>query len=1026
MKRIEFICLLILLAFGANAQQNNLYTLKGHVYDHTGEGVIGANIKVKDATTGTITDIDGNFSLLIAKKECDLIVSYIGFSTKTVHLKSGQNDLKIELKEDAQNLDEVVVVGYGTQKRASLTSSVEVIRSEDLLRIPSMNLDEALNGQVAGLQVMSSTGDPSSAKEATIRIRGLNGVNTTPLLVIDGVPRFGDNTGAGEMRLSDLNPDDVESISILKDAAASAVYGARAANGVILVKTKRGNGDQKVRLNYRGQFNFQQATKLPDFLNAYESAQLYNRVVEGSEYEPFTAEQMEQIRTGSNPNVYGDENLLDYLNKWGHNMAHSLSISGGNQSVKYYLSGGYTTSRGLYGGVGRDRYNYSMKLDANLLKGLTLSVDITGTRSENKNTSYSTLDAAYSYSPEQPFRFEDGSLASIDGGNPLVSIEGLGGYIQDNMNMNTMSATLRYELPFTKGLSVYLRGTVDHNTTIEKTFKNPVTLYTYNATSGVISEDANTVYPNAKITLEQADRTVDNKLVEVGVNYARTFVEKHDVSALLVANYQDYHNQNMTGKNQDMPGIYPEIIGSALDAFLTGTEFFNQRASLVGRATYNYDSRYFIEGSFRVDGSTKFSPENRWEFFPSVSGSWVASNEAFFRAWEQEMISNLKFRGSIGVLGRDGGLDDYGYLLNYQYSTNQGYPIGGNMKPGVMVKPGSYPNPDLSMEKSRDYNIATDLGFFNNRLGISYEYYWRYRTNMLTLAPEYLYPPSTGVDGNVPYMNFGKLKAWGWDLTVTHRNSIGKWKYDVNLTLSKSKDKYLDYGDESTVSENLRRKGKAASVWKVYEADGLFQSWDEIAAWPIDQDGSGNATLAPGDIKYKDKNGDNVISALDQVYVKNSSLPDMAMSLNLGASYKGFFVNAMFQGVAGYQQKINELYTLKQSSLQKFQRYHLTDTWSEENPNARYPRLKIANKNDNNRRESTFWIQDADFIRLKSLSFGYSLPTSLLKKWHISTMSISLRGSNLFTWSSLDNMDPESLRGYPIQRTYGISLNFGL
>ena len=367
-----FVCLCF-LSYNVWGQNTQNYSLKGQVQDTSGETVVGANIKIKGADIGTITDLDGNFSLLVPAKGAILIISFIGYQSQEIRLKPGENNLKVVLKDDAQQLDEIVVVGYGTQKKSSLTSSVEVVRSEELLQMPTINLDEALNGQVAGLQVMSTTGDPSSSKESNIHIRGINGA---PLLVIDGVPRFGTNTTEGEMRLSDLNPDDIESISVLKDAAAAAVYGARAANGVILVQTKRATGNQKVSVNYRGQFNLQQATNLPEFLNAYEFAKLYNRALENSPsavgINPYTDEQLEMIRTHSNPNVYGDENLIDYLDKFGYSMIHSLSVSGGNNFVKYYMSGGYTNTKGLYSGVGRDRYNYSMKLDATLLKGLVL------------------------------------------------------------------------------------------------------------------------------------------------------------------------------------------------------------------------------------------------------------------------------------------------------------------------------------------------------------------------------------------------------------------------------------------------------------------------------------------------------------------------------------------------------------------------------------------------------------------------------------------------------------------------------
>ena len=590
-KRITALFIGALCLAGGLAAQTPQPILKGKVIDRGGETVIGAHVKWKNAQGGAVTDLDGNFS--IPETGTELVISFLGYKTQTIKIKPGQKNLVITLEDDAQDLDELVVVGYGTQKKASLTGSIETIKSEDLLSLPTANLDEALYGQVAGLQVMQTTGDPSSAKEANLHIRG---INNSPLLVIDGVPRFGTTTSDGEMRLSDLNPDDIESISILKDAAAAAVYGARAANGVILVQTKRASGNQKVSVNYRGQMNIQQATQLPDFLDAYEYAKLYNRAVEntpGTANAAYTPEQLEMIRTHSNPNVYGDENLLDYLDNVGYTTTHSVSANGGNQYVKYYISGGYTHSKGLYSGVNRDRFNYSAKLDATLTKGLVLSLDITGSRSNSKNSSYTTIDNAYNSSPLQVLRFDNGYLASVDGSNPLINVEGLGGYIKDTGKMNTITANLRWELPWVKGLSVYARATFDNNTRIEKTFDKPVTLYTYDQQTGQFDTDPNTVYPTAKVSIEQIDRFVDNQLYEAGINYNRTFAAKHDVGAMLVANYQQTHNQYMTGENQNA-SIYPETIGTAVTARLLGSETYNQRASLIGRLNYGYDYRYFV------------------------------------------------------------------------------------------------------------------------------------------------------------------------------------------------------------------------------------------------------------------------------------------------------------------------------------------------------------------------------------------------------------------------------------------------
>lgn len=1026
-KHIIYCLLAFLLAIVGTADaQTSVGTaiLKGKVVDQGGEPLIGAQVRWKDTKVATITDVNGSFSIPRVQKASSLVISYIGYKSMEVKVAGGQSSVSVTMSDDAQNLDELVVVGYGIQKKSSITGSVETLKAEDILMMPTTNLDQAITGQVAGLQVMQSTGDPSTAKETSMHVRG---INDSPLLVIDGVPRFGTNTSDGETRLSDLNPDDIESITVLKDAAAAAVYGSRAANGVILVQTKKANGNKKLRVNYRGQFNLEEATHLPEFVSAYDFALLRNRAVDntpGTTVEKYTDEQLEQIKNNTNPNVYGNEDILSYLDKYGYSTTHSISANGGNEYVSYYLSFGYANSKGLYNGVGRRRLNYMAKIDAKLTKDLTLSVDINGSRTNAKNSSYSTITSAYSYSPLQVLRFTNNDLASINGSNPLIDIDGLGGYIKDNGKMNTITVNLNWELPWVKGLSAYARGTFDDNNRIQSTFDKPVTLYTFDATAGTYAQDANTVYPTSKVTLQQQDTFFDSELYEVGLNYNRTFGGKHDVSGTLVANYQRTHNQNMTGENQDK-SIYPETMGTAQTATLTGDEYRNQRASLIGRASYGFSNKYFAEFSFRVDGSNNFRPAKRWGFFPSFSGAWVLSNEEFFRNWKQDILSNVKFRISTGWLGNDGLVGSYSYLKTFQESTNRGYSIGGNFTPGLMMTTGGYPNPNLTWGKTHDWNFATDLGFWGGRIGITFEYFLRYETDKITSAPDYLYPSSTGVEGNVPSINFAKLKAWGWDLTVTHKNTIGKFKYNVGVTLSKTDDKYIDFGDESSQLPNLRRKGTSSMVWTMYQADGLFQSQEEIDNYKLDQDGQKNATLAPGDIKYVDQNGDNVLDANDRIYVKNSSYPDMDLAFKLGASYKGFFVNALFQSEFGYKQNINEYYTLDNGTLQKFQTYHLTETWTADNPGARYPRIKFATTNDNNRKASTFWIQDCNFMRLKMLNIGYSFPSAWIKSIGASSASIALQASNLFTISSLKNMDPESLRGYPIQRSYGVTLNLG-
>ncbi|MDE6299454.1 MAG: SusC/RagA family TonB-linked outer membrane protein, partial [Muribaculaceae bacterium] len=575
-----------------------------------------------------------------------------------------------------------------------------------------------------------------------------------------------------------------------------AVYGSRAANGVILVQTKRGQTSGKARVNYRGQFNFEQATNLPKFLSAYDFARLYNRAVENSSNSVYTPIDLDAL--GSDPNLYADENLMDHLKKWGHSQSHSVSVSGGGNTVRYFFSGAYSQSKGLYSNIGRSRYNYTGKIDADLFPGLTASVDFNGSVSSYKNTSYATLDEAYAYSPLQVLRYTDGNLASIEGYNPLINLEGKGGYTKNNTDFHTVSAILRYDIPLLKGLQVYLRGTMDFNHNNNTEYGKPVELYIYDPITGTTTVDENTVYPKAKITMSERFQSVRNKLVEAGINYNHTFAEKHDVSGTVVVNYQDYHNKYLRANNNDKPGALPEVIGSASNnVTISGNEYYNQRASVVGRASYGFDNRYFAEFSFRVDGSTRFAPGKRWGFFPTVSASWVISNESFFRNVSPTLMSQAKLRASAGILGDDGAISDFGYLQNYNITNGEGYNFGGVWSPTLIPSISSFPNPDLTWGKSKDFNIGVDLGFWNNRVTASIEWYQRTRTNMVTDARAQLFPPSVGTGGVSALVNIGKVRYHGVDFSIHHLNQIGDFRYNVSFNIGTNDNKVLDWGAES-------------------------------------------------------------------------------------------------------------------------------------------------------------------------------------------------------------------------------------
>lgn len=1004
-------------AFSVTAQ--NL-SFSGTVLDENGEPMPGATIKVEGTKKGIVSDINGKFSFSeLNDRGVTIVVSGFGYKSQKIKVKRGETAITVNMKTDTQEMEEIVVIGYGKAKKSELTASVETVSAKDLAKIPAMNLDQSLSGQAAGLSVKAVTGDPSSARESRLSIRG-NMDN--PLLVIDGVPRFSSTTNEGEMRLSDLNPDDIESISILKDAAAAAVYGSRAANGVILVQTKRGKAGARAKVSYRGQYNMDRATYLPKFLNAQDFAQLYNRAIAENPDGGYTPYDIDAL--GSNPNLYGDSNLFDYFRKWGHSQRHSLSVSGGSAGVRYLVSTGYSESKGLYSNLGRNRFNYALRLDTDLFPGLTMSMNLSGAIQQYKNNNNPvTIDDAYSFSPIEVLRYTNGAYASLEGSNPLVSVLGLGGYQTNSSDMHTLNGTLRYQVPKIKGLEVYGTFTYDMNHQGMMQYNSPVELSIYSPITNEITVDPTTVYPNVRITMTDRRQSVNNLLLEGGVNYRNTFAENHTVSAMAVVNYQDYHNKYLRGINPNLPGLKPEIIGNTSVGSISGNEYYSQRASTVGRFTYGYSNRYFAEFSFRLDGSTKFAPDRRWGFFPTGSASWVVSNEKFFEQF-QPMVSQAKVRASLGRLGDDGAASDFGYMQFYNFSNTGGYNFGSQWNIGLIPSISSYPNKVLTWGESRDLNVGLDLGFLNNRITTSVEWYRRLRTNMVTDAKDYLFPPTVGTGGVRPAVNIGEVLFSGVDFTVRHDNTIGDFNYDLSFNVGTSDNRVLDWGDESSLPEQLRRKGRPYMVWQLYEANGLFQVGDDLSMMP-DQDGKKNSTLKPGDIRYVDQNGDNKITEADMILVKNSAYPDISYGFGVGFGWKGLHLNMQFQGVAGYNQMISELYTLENGSIQRFQDYHLTDSWTPDNPNASYPRIKFTSTSDNNRWDSTYWIKRCNFLRLKALTLGYTLPKNWIKGWGISNVDISLQASNLFTFSSLNNMDPESLRGYPLQKSYGFSLGFG-
>ena len=870
-------------------------------------------------------------------------------------------------------IDSLITVGYATGSLKTLSGSVEKITETQMNKDQITNPLEAIRGRVPGLTIQRGSNGPAALD--AVRLRGTTSLTSgnDPLIIVDGV--FGDLS-----MLTSIYPTDIESFTILKDASETAQYGSRGASGVIEVTTKKGMSG-RTQVAYNGSFGIS---------TVYKNL----KMLSGDEYRRIASERgISILDKGYNTDFQKE------IEQTGLQQNHHIAFYGGSSESSYRVSLGFMDRQGVILNEDMKNFTSNMNMNQKMFDGfLNCELGMFGSIQKNHNlVDYQkTFYSAATFNPTYPNHKDpvtnswDGITTASQITNPLAWME-----VQDDDATSHISTHARLTFNLLEGLKLNLFGAYTYNI-VENSQYLPTSVWANGQ-----------AYKGTK----KRESLLGNMMLTYKKNWKKHFFDVLALAELQKETYTGYYT-TVSNFSTDKFG-YNNLQAGALRLWEGTNSYYDQPrlASFMGRFNYTYADRYVLTLNARTDASSKFGANHKWGFFPSASAAWVISEEEFMK--QLPMVDNLKFRIGYGLAGNQSGIDSY-TTLNL-VKPNGVVPVGNS----AVVSLGDLrnTNPDLKWEKSHDYNIAVDAGLWKNRFAVTYEYYWRFKTDMLTYAPTYLYPPSAGTGGNVPYINFGKVKAWGWDLTLTHKNSIGQFKYDVGVTVSKTFDVVLDYG------EHQRRKGRSSQLWLLYQSDGLFQSWEEIANYPVDQDGMGNTTLAPGDIKYKDVDGDNVITANDRVYVKSSAYPDFSMSLS---SYKGFFMNAMLQGVAGYQQQITELYTLESSSLQRFQRYHLTDTWTEDNPDATYPRIKFASKNDNNRKESDFWIRNCNYIRLRSLTIGYALPAKLLQKKKINSVSIALQGSNLFTISSLeDGIDPESLRGYPIQRSYGITLNFG-
>lgn len=982
--------LLIALAFPVSVTTSSLYAtttevtitqqkkaINGVVFDGgLNEPLIGANVVVKGTTNGTVTDLDGKFTLEAAPNDI-LVISSIGFKSLEIKASDAAKG-KITLQEDTQALDEVVVVGYGVQKKANLTGSVAHISAEAIESRSVASVSAALAGQIPGVTAIQSSGAPGS-QTASITIRGTNSINGgSPLVIVDGVP--------GSMNT--IDPQDIESLTVLKDAASSAIYGVQAANGVILITTKKGKKGDKARINYSGSVAWSSPVALLKFLGAGDYAMLYNEAVKNENPNailPYTEEDIQNYRNGTLPDTdwYDETFKKNALETY-----HNLSINGGSEKTSYNASIGYTRQDGLIDVNKYDRFNGRISVDSDINKWLTAGLNVSGYRG-TKNDGWEGYASLRQYcnrlAPIYPVYNDDGSFYYSGLNNPVAHLNNTGFTRQVDQQLN---ATAYAKVNILPELNVKALFSVRNDTRNNEGFKKLLEYGTGNNTfNSGLREGYQKYYDWNWYT------------TQVLANYNKTF-GKHSLTAL-AGFEQIYYNYKYTeatrkgGGNDELTESLNTLDKSSQTNKNGGHE--TARRSYFGRVQYDFNNKYLFEANLRADASSRFPKDSRWGYFPSVSAGWRITEESFVKDADIKWLSNLKIRAGWGQTGNEelSDSDIYPSIATYAYGS---YMFGNSLYSTAYET--RYVNSQLKWATVTNYEGAIEAGFLNNRLGFELAVYKKKTKDML------LYLPVQGVLGmDAPAQNAGSMQNTGFDLSLFHNNRINKdFSYAVNLNIAYVKNKITDMcgteGENPDDSKYWYLEGYALGSFYGYEAIGYFNTEEELA-----NDAKRTGTEQLGDIKYRDLNNDGKIDAANDRKVIGKDKPSWTGGLNIALYYKDFDFSAFFQGafdVYGY-------YTGESSyafyNNGKVLERHL-DRWTPENHNASYPR--ITKDSQINFSTSSFWLQDASYVRLKNISLGYNIPSVLTQKIGIDKVKVYISGENLLTFSGLEGIDPEA------------------
>lgn len=1002
-------------ASGANsfATTQQAGICKGLVKDATGESVIGASVVVKGTTNGTITDFDGNFSLDGIKKGDVIVISYVGYQTQEI--KWNGSPLNVILKEDSKTLSEVVVVGYGTQKKANLSGSVATVDSKELENRPIQNVSSGLQGLMPGVAITGTNGTPGQ-DAGKIRVRGIGTLNEAgPYILVDGI-----ETGT----LSAVDPNDIESISVLKDAASAAIYGSKAANGVVLITTKRGKTGQ-TKISYSGYLSFQNATNMIERMGSYEYASLLNQALEAEGMSKrFNDTELQKFKDGNDP-LYPDTDWYDLAYKTGVQHRHNVNINGGSENVKYMASLGYLNQTGILPNAGREQFNARTNLDMKINKRLSARMNLSFIKNDYSDAS----SAYYGGSSDQIIRqlnliapwivarYDDGTWGTISDGSPIAWLDSGMKVNRDNYNFSGMAA-VDYEI--FDGLKLTLQGAYVNN------------LQNYNYFQKYIKYNENKESDPSQ--LDERFYKWDRTNYDALLNYNKNF-GKHNIKGLLGWHTEKYNYKYQKAVRKKFPNNELTDMNAG-DASTQSNEGYTAELAMISwfaRINYDFAGKYLLEANIRADASSRFAEGHRWGYFPSFSGAWRISEEAFMESAKDSWLSGLKIRASWGQLGNQDALsgsnNDYYPALN-TYNLDSKYAFGGSLNSGYYQR--KYRLETISWEKASTWGVGVDFTLFN-KLNGSLDYYNRKTTGIIM---DVTVPKEFALDAYKD--NVGSMRNSGIEINLSYNTKIGQVDFGIAGNFSYNKNEILDLGGgdpnkylDATDGYSQRNKvGEAMNSYYIYRADGFFNSQEEADAYTAKYGNPFGKTFKAGDLRYVDTNKDGKLTADDREYC-GSSDPKIIYGFNINAGWKGIDLSLMFNGAAGVKRLFDgyEVY----GNFSGDAAHPATiwrDAWTPDNHDASMPRIFYDTNSASSSRsvQSDFWLQDTSYLRLKNLQLGYTLPKGWLNSVGVENIRIYYSVENLLTFDKMKiNIDPEStsqrLSSYPLLRTHAFGVN---